>query len=107
MLKLKKFAMLTVALATVGTGVVGTSKAAAATSNPSSWYTDLWQHGTSNGKNYSNYNVTDYRRIGANATVTNGAGAKQSRSSNYGWANTSVKDVWYATGQAYWGYYWF
>ena len=107
MLKLKKIAMLTVAVATLGTATVGAINAAAATTNPSSWYLDVWQYGTSKGQNYSYYNVTDTRRIGAKASVNNGAGASQSRSSQYGWAKASVNDVWYAVGKSYWDYFWF
>lgn len=57
--------MLTVVMATLGTASLGVLSATAATANPSSWYLDVWQYGTMSGKNFSHYNVTDSRRIGA------------------------------------------
>ena len=99
--------MLTLVMTTLGTASLGVLTVQAAIAHPSSWYLDIWQYGTMGGRNFSHYNVTDSRRIGATASVTNGAGGIQSDSKNSGWARASVKDVWYARSQAYWGYYWF
>lgn len=107
MSKIKKIMILTLVMLTLGTASEGVLTAQAAIDNPSSWYLDIWQYGTMGGRNFSHYNVTDTRRIGATASVTNGAGGIQSARSDYNWARASVNDVWYARSQAYWGYYWF
>lgn len=107
MSKIKKMMMLTLVMLTLGTASAGVLTAQAAIANPSSWYIDVWQYGTMGGRNFSHYNVTDSRRIGAVAYVSNGAGGSQSARSDYNWARASVNDVWYGKSGFGWDYYWF
>ncbi|MCJ2000328.1 hypothetical protein GYQ39_05225 [Lactococcus piscium] len=92
MLKLKKIAMLTVAVATLGTATVGAINAAA--ENPHPWLIDQWDHSSKNGSTnaYSNYSVLDARLYGSIAYVNNRLGVTRSYDSeDYGMAYSSHK----------------
>jgi hypothetical protein len=109
MLKIKKVAMLTVAVATLGAGVSSIAHA----DNPHPWLLDQWNHSSTGGSTnaYSNYSVTDSRKYGSIAYVNNRLGVTRSYDKqNYGMAYSSHKqDFWDANTLSYpgWNVYYF
>lgn len=103
MTKLKKIAMLTVALATLGTGVFGASKASATTDYPHPWAKDRWDHSitwTNVSSSYKNWSMSGKADIIKNNKVQTGgwkaAGKTSAISvSHYPWEVTSTPEPWW------------
>lgn len=108
MMKIKKIAMVTVALAALSVTSLGVTQISADTQHPHPTYKDTWNYGvTSNSYAYSDYYLEAPTRLGSYSSVTDMFGnIKSSASSNYGWARSGATKSWtWGRANAYYGWY--
>lgn len=104
MIKFKKIAMLTVAVATLGTGVVGVSKAAATIDYPHPWAQDRWDHNitwTNVRSSYKNWAMSGKADIIKNNKVQTGGWKEAGKTSSISvghnpWETTSTPEPWWS-----------